>query len=253
MRGARRAAARRTGATATRSTSSATPAPERYAKALEIAARGPEQRRPARHPHAAGDDRPDADRRGAASATRRSTGKPVLASWMGGAEVAAGEAILNQARHPDLPLPRHRRARLQRTCGGTADNLRGLYETPDAGRDPTTTPTAAARARRSSRRRAGPGRTLLDRGRVEAAARRLRHPDRRDARRARRGRGRRGRRARSAIPVVAQALLARRSRTRPTSAACSSTWPTPRRSRRAYRDDRGVGAPSGPAPGTSRA
>ena len=64
--------------------------PERYAKALEIAAADPEQRRPAGDPDAAGDDRPDAHRRGAEAATRTSTGKPVLASWMGGARRRGG-------------------------------------------------------------------------------------------------------------------------------------------------------------------
>ena len=37
--------------------------PDRYAKALEIVAKDPEQRRPARRPHPPGDDRPDPDRR----------------------------------------------------------------------------------------------------------------------------------------------------------------------------------------------
>ena len=32
-------------------------------------------------------------------------GKPILASWMGGAEVAAGESILNRARIPTFPFP----------------------------------------------------------------------------------------------------------------------------------------------------
>ena len=32
-------------------------------------------------------------------------GKPVLASWMGGADVAAGEEILNRANIPTFPYP----------------------------------------------------------------------------------------------------------------------------------------------------
>ena len=39
------------------------------------------------------------------AATRRLEGKPVLASWMGGPDVAAGEAILNQAGIPTFAYP----------------------------------------------------------------------------------------------------------------------------------------------------
>ena len=66
---------------------------------------GSEQRRPAGDPDPAGDDRPDADRRAAEAATRKLDGKPVLASWMGGADVAAGEEILNRAGIPTFPYP----------------------------------------------------------------------------------------------------------------------------------------------------
>ena len=41
-------------------------------------------------------------------ALREDRGKPVLASWMGGVDVAAGATIL-AGRHPDLRVPRHRR------------------------------------------------------------------------------------------------------------------------------------------------
>ncbi len=56
-------------------------------------------------------------------------GKPVLASWMGGNSVAAGEAVLNAAGIPTFPYPdtaaRAFTHMWQYTC-----NLRGLYETP---------------------------------------------------------------------------------------------------------------------------
>ena len=39
------------------------------------------------------------------AATPSCEGKPVLASWMGGADVAAGEAILNRAGIPTFPYP----------------------------------------------------------------------------------------------------------------------------------------------------
>ena len=35
----------------------------------------------------------------------KSTGKPVLASWMGGGEMLAGIEILNQAGIPTFPYP----------------------------------------------------------------------------------------------------------------------------------------------------
>jgi len=102
--------------------------PERYAKALEIAARDPgidgtlviltpqgmtnptqiaEQLRP----------------------YATSTGKPVLASWMGGADVAGGEEILNRAGIPTFPFP-DTAAKAFCYMWRYAYNLKGLYETP---------------------------------------------------------------------------------------------------------------------------
>jgi acetyltransferase len=54
---------------------------------------------------------------------------PVLASWMGGAEVDAGEAILNQAVIPTYRYP-DQAARIFGHLWQFSDNLRGLYETP---------------------------------------------------------------------------------------------------------------------------
>ncbi|MCA0454133.1 MAG: bifunctional acetate--CoA ligase family protein/GNAT family N-acetyltransferase [Chloroflexi bacterium] len=56
-------------------------------------------------------------------------GKPVLASWMGGEVVAEGEAILNKANIPTLPYP-DTAARLFNYMWKFSLNLRGLYETP---------------------------------------------------------------------------------------------------------------------------
>lgn len=56
-------------------------------------------------------------------------GKPVLASWMGGQLVAAGEAILNEANIPTLPYP-DTAARLFNYMWRYSDNLRAIYETP---------------------------------------------------------------------------------------------------------------------------
>jgi acetyltransferase len=60
-----------------------------------------------------------------------STGKPVLASWMGGDFVAEGGCILRQAGIPDFPFPDDA-ARAFEFTWRYARNLRDLYETPAA-------------------------------------------------------------------------------------------------------------------------
>jgi acetyltransferase len=85
-------------------------------------------------------------------------GKPVLASWMGGARVAAGVDILNRAGIPTFAFPDDA-ARSFCDMVRFADNLRALYETPaprsgDDGHPAEVTAIIdAARAE---------GRTLLD-------------------------------------------------------------------------------------------
>jgi acetyltransferase len=102
--------------------------PERYAKSLEIAAKDPnidgmlvimtpqgmtnptkiaEELKPYAH----------------------SLGKPVLASWMGGDSVAAGETILNEVGLPSFAFP-DTAVRVFNYMWKYADNLKGLYETP---------------------------------------------------------------------------------------------------------------------------
>ncbi|ABF91244.1 acetyltransferase, GNAT family [Myxococcus xanthus DK 1622] len=56
-------------------------------------------------------------------------GKPVLASWMGGSEVAAGERILNDAGIPTFGYP-DTAARIFNYMWRYTYNLAGLYETP---------------------------------------------------------------------------------------------------------------------------
>ncbi len=102
--------------------------PERYAKSLEIAAKDPsidgmlvvltpqDMTAPTQiaeklKPYAKG------------------LGKPVLASWMGGAEVAAGEQILNQAGIPTFQFP-DSAVRAFNYMWRYAYNLKGIYETP---------------------------------------------------------------------------------------------------------------------------
>jgi acetyltransferase len=56
-------------------------------------------------------------------------GKPILASWMGGASVAAGEDILNRANIPTFPYP-DTAARAFNYMWRYSYNVRSLYETP---------------------------------------------------------------------------------------------------------------------------
>ncbi len=55
--------------------------------------------------------------------------KPILASWMGGADVAAGEMILNQANIPTFPFP-DTAARVFNYMWRYNRRLESLYETP---------------------------------------------------------------------------------------------------------------------------
>jgi acetyltransferase len=102
--------------------------PERYAKSLEIAAKDPNidgmlviltpqgMTNPTR---IAEELKPYA----------HSLGKPVLASWMGGNSVAAGEEILKEAGLPSFFYP-DTAVRAFNYMWRYADNLKGLYETP---------------------------------------------------------------------------------------------------------------------------
>jgi acetyltransferase len=133
--------------------------PTRYAKALEIASR---------------DENGDGtlviltpqgvtDPTQTAEQLRRfatSTHKPLLASWMGGAEIAAGEAILNRADVPTFNYP-DTAARIFTAMWRYSSNLKALYETPllpagrgDGGGDAGGAETLLGRVRQS-------GRTLL--------------------------------------------------------------------------------------------
>lgn len=55
--------------------------------------------------------------------------KPILASWMGDADVSAGELLLNQAKIPTYPFP-DTAARVFSYLWQYSYNLRGIYETP---------------------------------------------------------------------------------------------------------------------------
>src|SRR5690348_2095178 len=107
--------------------------PERYAKALEIAAKDPNSdgMLVILTPQAMTDPTRIAEQ---LKPLARQDGKPVLASWMGGVDVAAGEEILNRANIPTFPYP-DTAARAFNYMWKYSYNLRGLYETPSMPED----------------------------------------------------------------------------------------------------------------------
>lgn len=128
--------------------------PERYAKVLEIAAADPniDGLLAITCPQGMAEPTQTADRLKAYATT---TGKPVLASWMGGAEVAAGIDILNRAGIPTFPFP-DTAARIFDYMWLYSYNLRGLYETPilrsqEKETDPAAAQAIVHRARQSGR------------------------------------------------------------------------------------------------------
>jgi acetyltransferase len=108
--------------------------PERYAKALEIAAKDPDSDGilVILTPQAMTDPTKTAEE---LKPYAESLGKPVIATWMGGDEVAPGEAILNKANVPTFPYP-DTAARVFDYMATYSENLRLLYETPMPVGDP---------------------------------------------------------------------------------------------------------------------
>ncbi len=106
-------------------------------------------------------------------------GKPLLASWMGGAEVAAGEQILNQAGIPTFQFP-DSAVRAFNYMWRYSYNLKGLYETPAM---PQHADAMLQRGNAAQdHRRGSPVRTHHPhRVRIQATAEDLRHSDGRDA------------------------------------------------------------------------
>jgi len=102
--------------------------PERYAKALEIAAQDPHSdgMLVILTPQAMTDPTRIAEELRPLAAQKD---KPVLASWMGGVDVAAGDEVLNRANIPTFPYP-DTAARAFNYMWRYAYNLKGLYETP---------------------------------------------------------------------------------------------------------------------------
>ncbi len=139
--------------------------PERYERAIRCALEDPgsDGLLVVLTPQAMTDPTATAERLVALAATST---KPLLASWMGGQEVDAGERLLNAAgiatyRYPDAAV------QLFDAMWRYSDNLRALYETPALVAD---TDTTVAGELRPDRRRVegllagalGQGRTLLN-------------------------------------------------------------------------------------------
>jgi acetyltransferase len=88
-------------------------------------------------------------------------GKPLLASWMGGVEIAAGDAILSRANIPTFPFP-DTAARVFAYMWRYSYNLRGLYETPVLAEQAEAGGPDRALAAQIGQQARAEGRTLLD-------------------------------------------------------------------------------------------
>jgi acetyltransferase len=102
--------------------------PERYVSAVEIAAKDPNTDGVlvVLTPQANTDSTRTAEQ---LKPLAKLDGKPILASWMGGADVATGETILNRNNIPTFPYP-DTAVRAFNYMWRYTYNLRGLYETP---------------------------------------------------------------------------------------------------------------------------
>ena len=102
--------------------------PERYAKAVEIVAKDPntEGLLAILTPQSMTDPTRIAEQ---LKPYAKLQGKPLLASWMGGAEVSAGVDILNRSGIPTFPFP-DTAAKIFHYMWQYSYNLQGLYQTP---------------------------------------------------------------------------------------------------------------------------
>ena len=188
--------------------------PERYAKAVEIAAKDPNSdgMLVVLTPQAMTDPTQTAEH---LKPYAKVEGKPILASWMGGADVSAGESILNRADIPTFPYP-DTAARAFNYMWRYSYNLRGLYETPTLPEDSAECTPNRTLAEEIIHKARAAGPHHPDRVRIERSPALLLHSDGRDHR------GRSARRRRSKRP--------KRSATR----SSSSCIPKPSRTRRTW-------------------
>jgi acetyltransferase len=107
---------------------------ETYGKAVDLAVKDPatDGTLVVLAPQAMTDPSAVAEQMAALSRVKSKSGtKPLIASWMGGVDVAAGEVILNQAGIPAYPYP-DSAARVFELMWRFSANLQALYETPAA-------------------------------------------------------------------------------------------------------------------------
>jgi acetyltransferase len=133
--------------------------PELYAKTLEAAGRDPNSDGllVILTPQAMTDATATAEK---LKAFGHIEGKPVLASWMGGNEVTAGEAILNRANIPTFSYP-DTAAKVFTAMYQYNENLRALYETPVPSADPADQASGRAKAQALLETVKKDGRTIL--------------------------------------------------------------------------------------------
>jgi acetyltransferase len=133
---------------------------ERYAKALEIASNDPNSDGllVILAPQGMTDPAAVAER---LKPYAKSSGKPVLTSWMGGARIASGEAILNAAGIPTFPYP-DTAARAFTYMWRYSDNLRGIYETPTLAEGSELDPRSRRQAENIIEAARSHGRVLLN-------------------------------------------------------------------------------------------
>ncbi|MCS7247180.1 MAG: bifunctional acetate--CoA ligase family protein/GNAT family N-acetyltransferase [Anaerolineales bacterium] len=133
--------------------------PERYAKALEVAAKDPNSDGllVILTPQAMTDPTRTAEK---LVPYAQNLGKPILASWMGGEEVEEGSRILSQAKIPNFPYP-DTAARMFTYMAQYSENLASLYETPAANHTDITATLNKEEATRIIEQARKEGRTLL--------------------------------------------------------------------------------------------
>lgn len=133
--------------------------PDRYAKAVEIAAKDPNSDGllVVLTPQAMTDPTKTAE---GLKAYARLEGKPIIASWMGGVDTAAGEEILNRGNIPTFPYP-DTAAKAFNYMWRYSYNLRGLYETPSLLEDTAECAPDRTRAEEIIQTARNAGRTIL--------------------------------------------------------------------------------------------
>lgn len=133
--------------------------PERYARAIEIAIRDPgsDGLLAILAPQGMTDPKGVAER---LAPYARGTGKPLLASWMGGRYIEPGESALNASGIPTFSYP-DTAARVFVNMWRYTYHLRGLYETPAIADDPSVAGERVRKAKMMLDAVLAEGRTLL--------------------------------------------------------------------------------------------